>query len=61
MKRLRQMVLLLMLAAASCGGNSGDDLDRPADTDDLTGSGVELLSFEDDVSRRTDRPGQHEW
>ena len=61
MKRLRQMVLLLVLAVASCGGVSGDDLNRPADSDDTTGSGVELLSLEDDVSRRTDQPGQHEW
>ena len=61
MKRLRHMVLLLMLATVSCGGDSGDDLTRPADTDDTTGSGVELLSLEDDVSRRTDQPGQHEW
>lgn len=61
MKRLRRMVLFLVFAAASCGGDSGDEPDRAADTDYTGNSGVQLLSLEDDVSRRTDGPGQHEW
>jgi hypothetical protein len=55
------VVLFLIFSVASCGGDSDNDLGRLVDTDNTTISGVELLSLEDDVSRRSDEPGQHEW